>query len=90
MMISLDCYALFYLIKYFENGGWRKCLLWLKMIVYCLNILKFGTKIKTLKLQFQSIPVYDEKHIKAKAKEFKLMQTFGMIKYQKKVCITDV
>ena len=30
--------------KYFENGG-KKCLSSLKMTVYLLNIMKFGTKL---------------------------------------------
>ena len=47
----------------------KKCLLWLKMIACWINIMKFGTRLKkTLNTKFQSMPVYDEKYIKAEVK----------------------
>ena len=47
---------------------------------------------KTLKIKFHSMPVYDEKYIKAKVKERndEVNTNFWVIKYQKKVCITLV
>ena len=57
-------------IKYFENGG-KECLSLSKMIVYWLNIIKIWNKIKkTLNMKFHSNPVYDEKYIKAKVREY--------------------
>ena len=34
-------------IKYFDNGG-KVYVLWLKMIAYWLNTMRFGTKLKKL------------------------------------------
>ena len=48
---------------------------------------------KTLNIKFHSMPVYDEKYIKAKVNEFNdvvNIKLLGVIKYQKKVCITLV
>ena len=48
-------------------------------------------KIKNkLNIKFHSMPVYDEKYIKFKVREFEvgLKQTFWVMKCQKKICIT--
>ena len=48
--------------KYFENGG--------KNMMCWINTMKFGTRLKTLNIKLHSIPVYDEKYMKAKVREF--------------------
>ena len=62
-------------IKYFENGG--KNMSFLIKDDMCLNKHnEIWNKIKeTLSIKFHSLPVYDEKYIKAKVREFN-----GMIK----------
>ena len=45
------------------------CLLCLKMTTYWKNIKKFGAILKRHWTQLHSMPVYDEKHIKAKVKQ---------------------
>ena len=62
-------------IKYFENGGKN-----MSFVIKDDNVLDKYNEIwdkikKTLSIKFHSMAVYDEKHIKAKVKEFN-----GMIK----------
>ena len=46
---------------------------------------------KTLNTKLYNKPVYDKKYMKAKVKDFNfVIQTFEVIRYQKKVCITIV
>ena len=46
---------------------------------------------KTLNTKLYNKPVYDEKYMKAKVKDFNfVIQTFEVIGYRKKVCITIV
>ena len=46
-------------------------------------------KIKEkLKIKFHSMPVYDEKYIKAKVREFNGVIKTNFLRYQKKACIT--
>ena len=56
-------------IKYFADDG-KNCLLKLKMKVYFLNVIKYGTKLKTLNIKFHIQIIYDEKYIKNKVKTF--------------------
>ena len=56
-------------IKYFADDG-KNCLLKLKMKVYFLNIIKYGTKLKTLNIRFHIQLIYDEKYIKNKVQTF--------------------
>ena len=35
-----------------------------------VNTMKFGTRLRIVKIKFHSMPVYDEKYIKAKVREF--------------------
>ena len=57
-------------IKYFENGGKNKAFL-IKDDDVLVKYKKIWNKIKkTLNTKFNSIPVYDEKHIKSKEREF--------------------
>ena len=79
-------------IKYFNNGG--------KIISFVIeddSVLVKYNEIwnnikKSLNIKFQSMPVYDEKYIKAKVKKFNgvVNTNFWVIKYQKKVCNTLV
>ena len=46
----------------------------------------WGKIEETLNIKFRSMPVYDEKYIKAKVREFNKYQ--NLIKYQKKTNIT--
>ena len=57
-------------VKYFENGG--KNMAFLTKDVMCLNKYSdIWDKVKkTLKIKFHSMPIYDEKYIKAKVREF--------------------
>ena len=57
-------------IKYFENGG--KNMSFVIKDDMCLNkFYKIWDKIKeTLSIKFHSMPVYDEKYIEAKVREF--------------------
>ena len=57
-------------LKYFENGGKS-----MSFLVKNDNVQDKYNKIwdkikKKLNIQFHSMPVYDEKHIKAKVREF--------------------
>ena len=55
------------------------------------NYNEIWEKIKeTLNVKFHNIPVYDEKYIKAKIREFNgvIKTNFVAMKYQKKMCIT--
>ena len=55
-------------IKYFENGGKNMSFV-IKDVLDKYN--EVWNKIKkTLKITFQSIPIYDKKYIKAKVREF--------------------
>ena len=57
-------------IKYFENGGKNTSLL-LKYGSVLVKYIEIWNNVKkTLNAKFQSMPVYDEKYIKAKIKEF--------------------
>ena len=73
-------------IKYFENGG-KTCVLWFNKYNEIWNKIK-----KTLNTKFHNMPVYDEKYIKAKVREYNgaIKTNFWGDKYQKKVCITLV
>ena len=77
-------------IKYFQNGGTNMSF----MIEDDSVLVKYNdilNKIeKILNIKFHNIPVYDEKYIKDKEKNLmvQLIQTFGVIKYQKKESIT--
>ena len=51
-------------IKYFKNGG-KTCFLWLNKYNEIWNKIK-----KTLNTKFHTIPVYDEKYIKAKVRKY--------------------
>ena len=57
-------------IKYFESGG--KNMSFLTKDDVCLNNYNeiWGKVKKTLNIKFHSMPVYDEKYIKAKVGEF--------------------
>ena len=47
------------------------CFLWLKMKMCLINTTKFGTELRRLlRIKFRSMSVYNEKHIKAKVREF--------------------
>ena len=55
------------------------------------NYNEIWEKIKeTLNVKFHNMPVYDEKYIKAKIREFNgvIKTNFVAMKYQKKMCIT--
>ena len=79
-------------IIYFNNGG--------KIISFVIeddSVLVKYNEIwnnikKSLNMKFHSMPVYDEKYIKAKVKKFNgvVNTNFWVIKYQKKVCNTLV
>ena len=79
-------------IKYFDNDG--------KIISFLIeddSVLVKYNEIwnnikKSLNVKFHSMPVYDEKYIKAKVKKFNgvVNTNFWVIKYQKKVCNTLV
>ena len=57
-------------IKYFENGGKNMSFL-IKNDRVLHKYNKIWDKIKeTLNIKFHSMPVYDEKYIKAKVREF--------------------
>ena len=44
---------------------------------------------KTLSIKLHSMPVYDEKYMKVKVREFNgVIKTFQLIKCEKKACIT--
>ena len=59
-------------IQYSEHGGQNMPFVICDKIIMCWqNIIKFRTKFKrTLGIKFHSKPVYDEKYIKAKIKNF--------------------
>ena len=57
-------------IKYFENGGKNMSFV-IKDDMYLNKHNEIWNKIKeTLSIKFHSLPVYDEKYIKAKVREF--------------------
>ena len=57
-------------IKYFENGGKNMSFI-VKDDVHLNKYNEIWNKIKeTLSIKFHSMPVYDEKYIKAKVREF--------------------
>ena len=57
-------------IKYFENGG-KNMSFMIKNDICLDKYHKIWNKIKnTLNIKFHSMPVYDEKYIKAKVREF--------------------
>ena len=53
----------------------RICRFSLKMMTCCINITKFGTRLRKLNIKFHSEPIYDKKYIKVKVREHD-----GMIK----------
>ena len=53
----------------------RICRFSLKMMTCCINITKFGTRLRKLNIKFHSEPIYDKKYIKVKVREYD-----GMIK----------
>ena len=57
-------------IKYLENGG-KTCLFLLKMMKCGKNTKKIWDVIKNkLSIKFHSKPIYDQKYLKAKVREF--------------------
>ena len=45
----------------------KTCFSWLKMMIYWINTMKLGTRLKyILNIKFHSIPVYDENTWKPK------------------------
>ena len=79
-------------IKYSDNGGKNMSL----MIEDDSVLVKYSdvwNKTKEVKgIKFHSNPVYDEKYVKAKVREYNsvVKQTFWVMKYQMKVYITLV
>ena len=76
-------------IKYFENGGKNMSFVIKHDVLDKYH--KIWNKInKDLNIKLHSIPVYDEKYIKAKVREFNavIRRTFYVMKYQKKTYIT--
>ena len=77
-------------IKYFENGGKN-----IPFVIKDDDVLdkynEICDKIKeTLNIKFHSMPVYHQKYIKAKVREFGgiIKTNFLVMKYKKKTCIT--
>ena len=79
-------------IKYFKNGG-KNMSFMIEDDIVLVKCNEIWNKIKkTLNIKFHSMPVYDEKYINAKVREFNgvVNTNFWGIKEQKKVCITLV
>ena len=57
-------------IKYFENGGKNMSLMIRDQSVLIKYNKIWNNMKKTLNIKFHSMPVYDEKYIKAKVREF--------------------
>ena len=77
-------------MKYFENGGKNMSFMIEDDSVLFKYNETWNNVKKTLNIQFHSMPVYDEKYIKAKIKVFNGVVNTNFCKYQKKVCITLV
>ena len=77
-------------VKYFENGGKN-----MPFVIKDDDVLdkynEICDKIKeTLNIKFHSKPVYHQKYVKAKVREFGgvIKTNFLVMKYKKKTCIT--
>ena len=76
-------------IKYFENGGKNMSFLIKDNEVQKIYKQIWNVIRNKLSIKFRSKPIYEEKYLKAKVKEFDgvIKKAFWLMACQKKVCI---